>query len=240
MFLNLQGKNIKIKRICVDSRKIKKGDLFLCYKGVNKDGHNYIGQAIKRGAIAVVGEWPKKDINRLYPNIIYKRVPCGRSYWAYLESKFNDFPQKGIKFIGITGTDGKTTTAHFTYTLLKNAGVKAGLISTLGAFYNDKKVPVPAHTTTPPPDIIFSLLKEMKKEGIKVVVLEVTSHALEQKRVYGIPFYSLAITNITPEHLDMHGNYENYIRAKALSFKQSKNVYLNKFGEGVSRIKNIY
>lgn len=238
--------NLKINKqlVCVnnvksDSRKVEKGDLFVCYKGVDVDAHDYIPQAIEKGATVIVGERNVKDIPLLYTNksVKYFKVKDGRAAWSLLESQKYNHPQKKLKIIGITGTDGKTTTSNFIYTLLKNAGKKVGLISTINALYGNKQVSTGLHVTSLDPNDLFKILDQMVKEGIEYLVLEVTSHALIQKRLYGLNFEVCGVTNVTPEHLDAHGSYEQYIKDKALIFNQSKQIVLNKDGVGVAKIR---
>jgi len=138
-----------------------------------------------------------------------------------------------------TGTDGKTTTCTLIYEILKTAGKKVGIISTVGAGYKGKNIFIDSHTTTPSPDILFKLLKDMVDAGTEYVVLEVSSHGLVQKRIHGINFIACAVTNVTPEHLDIHGNYKSLVKDKALIFKVSDAVFLNKNGIGIGRIKKF-
>src|SRR3989344_6815439 len=145
-------------------------------------------------------------------------------------------PEAKLKFIGITGTDGKTTTSNFVYEILKSAGKKVGIVSTVSAKYADTVISTGLHTTSPDPDVLFELLRAMVDAGIEYVVLEVTSHALIHKRFFGIHFEVCGVTNVTPEHLDAHGSYEQLIKDKALLFEVSSTIVLNKNGTGISEI----
>ncbi len=138
------------------------------------------------------------------------------------------FPSKGMKIIGITGTDGKTTTASLIYHILKNAGRKAALISTVSAIVDGEMFDTGFHVTTPDPFQIQWYLKKAQKAGMEYVVLEVTSHALDQNRVFGIPFAIGILTNITREHLDYHKTYERYVDAKLKLLLSSKTAIINK------------
>lgn len=126
----------------------------------------------------------------------------------------NNFPSKKLKIIGVTGTDGKTTTANMIYHILEKSGCKVGMVSTIGAKYNGKEMETGFHVTSPDPKSIQSFLKQMVKDGIEIVVLETTSHALDQFRYFGIKFDIAVFTNITHEHLDYHQTYEKYVEAK--------------------------
>jgi UDP-N-acetylmuramoyl-L-alanyl-D-glutamate--2,6-diaminopimelate ligase len=138
------------------------------------------------------------------------------------------FPSRGMKIIGVTGTDGKTTTANLLYHILIQSGYKASLISTVGAVINDKSSDIGLHITTPGRFALQSYMKKSKKAGVHYVILEITSHGLDQHRAYGIPIAVGVLTNVSNEHLDYHKNYTRYIAAKAKLLKQAKVAVLNK------------
>lgn len=148
---------------------------------------------------------------------------------AILANIIYGFPSKSLKIIGVTGTDGKTTTVHLIYHILKSAGMKADLISTVSA--------PGLHTTTPDPWMLQKLLRQMADRGIKYVILESTSHGLDQHRLWGIEFYIGVITNITHEHLDYHRTYENYLKAKAKLLENVKFAVLNKDDASYAKLK---
>ncbi|HEX8931961.1 MAG TPA: UDP-N-acetylmuramyl-tripeptide synthetase [Patescibacteria group bacterium] len=147
------------------------------------------------------------------------------------------FPSRGMTIIGVTGTDGKTTTASIIYHVLVNAGKKAALISSVGAVINGKASDTGFHVTTPGRFDIQKYLIQAKKAGVKYVVLEITSHALDQYRVFGIPFAVGVITNVTREHLDYHRTYNNYVHTKAKLLKAAQIAILNKDDQSYQRIK---
>ena len=159
-------------------------------------------------------------------------------FWqAILALVLYGFPGRGMTIIGVTGTDGKTTTASIIYHCLISAGKKAALISSVGAIMNGKASDIGLHVTTPGRFAVQSYLKKAKKAGVKYVVLEVTSHALDQHRVFGIPFAVGVITNITREHLDYHKTYNRYVHAKAKLIKAAKIGIINKDDGSFLRLK---
>ncbi|PJC23399.1 UDP-N-acetylmuramoyl-L-alanyl-D-glutamate--2,6-diaminopimelate ligase [candidate division WWE3 bacterium CG_4_9_14_0_2_um_filter_35_11] len=232
MKIEVNGNSYEVNEIRTDSRKVQKGDLFIAYKGVKVDGHDYINQAIENGANVIVYDEGSPSSKRA--TLI--KVENSREIWANLMSQKYDNPQKNLKFIGITGTDGKTTTSNFIYEILKGAGKKVGIISTVSAKYGDIEISTGLHTTSPGPDVLFKILSEMVDDNVEYVVLEVTSHALIHKRFFGIHFEVCGVTNVTPEHLDAHGSYEQLIKDKALLFEASNVITLNKSGTGISEI----
>lgn len=147
------------------------------------------------------------------------------------------FPHRGMTIIGVTGTDGKTTTANLIYHILTAAGEKAAVVSTVGTEINGKKSDLGFHVTTPGRFTIQAYLQRAKKEGVKYVVLESTSHALDQHRVYGIPFSVGVLTNVTREHLDYHKTYQRYVHAKARLLRASKVAIINKDDQSYHQLK---
>jgi len=147
---------------------------------------------------------------------------------AYFYLLYYRFPQKKLHIVGITGTDGKTTTANFLYQLLSRNGYKVGLISTINAQIGDKKIDTGFHVTSPAPQVVIKLLNQMVQSGIEYAVLEVTSHGLSQNRFAGIHFDYGVITNITSDHLDYHKTYKNYLYAKAKLILKSTLTFINK------------
>ncbi|MBE9524624.1 MAG: UDP-N-acetylmuramoyl-L-alanyl-D-glutamate--2,6-diaminopimelate ligase, partial [Chloroflexi bacterium] len=198
-----------ITGIALNSRHVREGYLFVALRGTNVDGHNYIEDAIQRGAAAVVGT---KLIGEL--PVSYFRVDDARSALAEISAAFYDFPARKLTMIGVTGTDGKTTTANFIFSILKAAGIKAGMITTVNAVIGDQILDTGFHVTTPEAPEVQRYLTQMVEAGLTHVVLETTSHGLEQQRVGACDFDFGVVTNITHEHLDYHGSYEAYLAAK--------------------------
>jgi UDP-N-acetylmuramoyl-L-alanyl-D-glutamate--2,6-diaminopimelate ligase len=218
MIINdLPSLEISLTGIKIDSRLVSKGDLYLAVVGTQVDGHSYIEDAVSRGAAAVVGSEPASSYKGL--GSPYLQVEDTRLALAELAAAWFDFPARKMIIIGVTGTDGKTTTANLIYQILLAAGIKAGLISTVNAIIGDKVLDTGFHVTTPEAMDLQFYLSEMVKENITHVVLEATSHGLAQKRVATCEFDIGAVTNITHEHLDYHGDYQAYFVAKAELFR---------------------
>ncbi len=206
--------DINISQICSDSRQVTPGALFVAYRGVGVDGHRYVADAVRRGAAAVVCEQPIDT-----PGAPIVRVTDGRSALAWLHAAWYGHPSRSMTVIGVTGTDGKTTTCNLIYSVLKTAGIRAGMISTVNAVIGGVVYETGLHTTTPDSADVQRLLAQMRDAGTEVAVLETTSHGLAQHRVTGVVFDAAVVTNITHEHLDFHGNYEAYREAKAMLFR---------------------
>jgi UDP-N-acetylmuramoyl-L-alanyl-D-glutamate--2,6-diaminopimelate ligase len=202
-----------ITLITTDSRQVIPGALFVAYPGVSVDGHHFIADAIERGAVAIVGE---RDLADIIPN--YLKVRDGREACAWLNAAWHAFPARKLIMIGVTGTDGKTTTSNLIHAILTAANIKAGLISTVNAVIGDRVLDTGLHTTTPDADDVQRYLAEMVAAGMTHCVLETTSHGLAQHRVDACEFDVAVVTNITHEHLDVHGSLEAYRAAKGILF----------------------
>ncbi len=204
-----------VTQITSDSRQVKPGTLFVATKGVSSDGHDFIDKAISLGAIAVIGEHSSKAaLNSRTPFI---QVSDSKEALGILASAFHDHPSRSMLLIGVTGTSGKTTTTYIIESILKSAGHKVGLIGTV-QFRIANKV-LPSTHTTPGAVELQELLGQMRDEGCTAVVMEVSSHALKQKRTAGLCFDGMVFTNLTPEHLDYHPDMEDYFQSKAILFK---------------------
>ncbi len=217
--LSRTGGDVEIHTIAADSRQVQPGDLFVAIPGVSVDGHRFIAEAIAEGAVAVVGERPPQELSAPWPAFTYVQVPNAREAWGWLCATWHGFPSRKMTLVGVTGTDGKTTTTNLVYHILQAAGINAGMVSTVNARIGDEESDTGLHTTTPDPPDIQAYLAQMVEAGATHAVLEVTSHGLAQHRVAGCDFDVAAVTNITHEHLDAHGSLEAYQQAKARLFE---------------------
>ncbi|HEV8637092.1 MAG TPA: UDP-N-acetylmuramoyl-L-alanyl-D-glutamate--2,6-diaminopimelate ligase [Chloroflexota bacterium] len=205
----------EIVSIQTDGRRVGPCDLFVAYRGVALDLHRFVPQAVRNGAIAVVAERPvrvPKSVTRVV-------VPSGRAAWALLSAAWHGFPSRRLAVVGVTGTDGKTTTASLIDAVLGASGRRVGLVTTVAARIDGRAVDTGLHTTTPDPPDAQAFLAEMVERGTEIAVLETTSHALALEKVLGVDYDVAVVTNVTPEHLDFHGTFEAYLEAKATLFE---------------------
>lgn len=208
-------KDVDITGISYNSKTTKKGDIFICLTGEHTDGHEYAKNAVDNGAVALLAEKIVQGVD--VPQII---VTSTRHKIADISDRFYSSPSKGINLIGITGTNGKTTVTHLIQKIFEENNRKCALIGTLGykltsnGEYRDAK-----HTTPQAPELQATLRMIKDVEKIDNVVMEVSSHALEQNRVGGCRFNGAVLTNLTQDHLDYHITMENYFKAKAILFE---------------------
>jgi len=203
----------EIEGIAYDSRQVRPGFLFVALHGQNREGTDFIGDAIQRGAIAIVSEHneaPRRDIT-------FIRVEDARRALAEIACAFYGEPSRNLQMIGVTGTNGKSTITFMARDILQNAGLKPGLIGTIRYEIGERSIPA-SRTTPEAPDIQF-MLDQMLKAGCKSAVMEVSSHGLDQKRAWGIDFDVGVFTNLTQDHLDYHKTMEQYFAAKTLLFR---------------------
>ena len=212
-------KNVKVKNeytdrevtdVTSDSRQVKEGFLFVCIKGASFDGHSVAQQMLDIGAVAVVCEYDLGVENQII-------VDDTRKAYSPICASFFGNPADSLKLIGLTGTNGKTTTTFLIKQILENVGKKVGLIGTVQNMVGDEVYP--AHYTTPDPHELQSLFRKMVDAGCEYCIMEVSSQALAQGRVEGIHFHIGAFTNLTLDHLDYHKTWENYFESKKLLFK---------------------
>lgn len=201
-----------ITGIAVDSRQVKPGDLFFATSD-NVDGHQYIPQAVENGAAAVVGTKPLEDVGAPYI-----QVDDTRGAMAHISAAFYEFPANDLTLIGVTGTDGKTSTVNLIYQILLAADLNTGMISTVNARIGDEEMDTGLHVTTPEVFDLQRYLRQMVDAGLTHAVLETTSHGLAARRALGKDFDIAVVTNITHEHLNDHGSYEAYREAKGKLF----------------------
>ena len=223
------NKDVEITGIEHDSRKIKFGNVFVCMEGVHVDGHKFINQAKQKGAVAIITA--RQDFHTDELPIL--KVPNMLKSLAVIVPYFYDYPSKNFRVIGVTGTNGKTTTTYMIRAILMAAGFKVGLIGTIQMMIGDEVFPV--KNTTPNVIDMQHTLNEMSEKKVDFVVMEVSSHALAENRIAGIEFDTAIFTNLTQDHLDYHKTMENYRDAKAKLFdlvsragtKPNKNAVIN-------------
>lgn len=211
----------KVQNIRYDNRKIEQGDAFVCVKGFKVDGHSFIGDAIKKGAKTLIVQ---EDVS-VQEDITIIKVRDTRKALAIMSSNYFGNPKDKLKIIGITGTNGKTTSAFIIKSILEKAGFMTGLIGTIANYIGNKKVD--AVRTTPESYELHELFKNMVDAGVEYCVMEVSSHSLELDRVYGIQFEEGIFTNLTRDHLDFHKTFENYYNAKFKLFERSNHSIIN-------------
>jgi len=210
----VSGDDAEITSIERDSRRVQEGALFVCISGAHVDAHSFIPNAARAGARAILTERETVDVP---DGLSVLHVPNLQEALDTIVPYFYDYPARSMRIIGITGTNGKTTTSYLVRAILRHAGRRVGLIGTIQVMMEDEVFPT-ANTT---PDVIVmqQLLAEMRTRGMDAVVMEVSSHALDQGRVAGIEFDTAVFTNLTQDHLDYHKTMENYARAKARLFE---------------------
>lgn len=212
----------KISGIAYDSRVVASGDLFFCISGLARDGHGFLGQAVANGAAAAVVEhWVDSEVAQV-------RVPCARAAMAWCASAFYGHPTSKLMLVGVTGTNGKTTTTFLVDSILRCAGLKTGLVGTVEYRIGDEVLPVTR--TTPEAADLQRLFREMLDAGVQVVAMEVSSHAIDLHRVDECDFDVLVFTNLTQDHLDYHRTIEEYAAAKKSIFER---------GTGSAHVINI-
>lgn len=210
--------NMQIVGITSDSREIKEGYAFVCIKGVTDDGHNYAEVAAEKGAAVVITEQKMGVKNEI-------TVSDTRAIYADMCANWFGRPADSLRLIGVTGTNGKTSITYMLKSILEHAGYKVGLIGTIQNLIGDETLP--AKNTTPGVYELNRLFALMKEKGCQYAVMEVSSHALDQKRVCNLCFDAAIFTNLTQDHLDYHITMENYLAAKKRLFKMCKTAIVN-------------
>ncbi len=206
----------EIKDICSDSRKVGAANLFVAVKGFASDGHNFIKSAVEKGACAIVYEDKEKLKDVDVSGLTLIEVANSRHALAILASEFYDNPSNKLKLVGITGTNGKTTTATLLHQLFTNLGYHCGLLSTIANYVGKRKFET--KNTTSDPLTINSLLKDMVDDGCEFCFMEVSSIGIEQERIEGLKFKVGIFSNLTHDHLDYHKTFAEYLRCKKLFF----------------------
>ncbi|MCM2674825.1 UDP-N-acetylmuramoyl-L-alanyl-D-glutamate--2,6-diaminopimelate ligase [Alkalicoccobacillus plakortidis] len=224
--LTPEQKQIQIQHVEMDSRNVTSGSLFICIKGYTVDGHDFADKAIEQGAAAIIAE---RSLDVSVPLIL---VDDAKRAMARIASHFYDEPTKKLQLIGVTGTNGKTSTTHILDQILRDADQKTGLIGTMYTKIDDQFFDTA--NTTPESLVLQQTFNNMNQAGVDTAVMEVSSHALHHGRVRGCDFDIAVFTNLTPDHLDYHETMEKYLFAKSLLFSQLGNTY-----EGKKAVINI-
>ncbi len=215
----------EIKYITIDSRNVRKNTLFVCIEGLTVDGHIFIENAIKSGAVAILVQ---KDITNIPKDITIIKVNNTRNALSYIASNFYNNPVNKCELIGVTGTNGKTSSTYFMESILKENNKNVGIIGTIDTRINGEKVEIDFATSTTPDSIeLQHILNYMVEKNVDNVIMEVSSHALELHKVDGFSFKTSIFTNLTQDHLDLHVTMENYKKAKGKLFAMSQNSIIN-------------
>lgn len=207
--------DVMVDEVIFDSRKAAPGKVFVAVAGTRTDGHNFIAEVVKAGVSAVICE---RMPETTHAEVALAEVENSSEVLACMAANFYDHPSTQLRLVGITGTNGKTTTATLLYKLFKDLGYKAGLISTIRNHVHDREIP--ATHTTPDAIVLNALLREMVDEGCEYCFMEVSSHAVVQHRITGLQFTGGVFTNLTHDHLDFHKTFDAYLKAKKTFFDQ--------------------
>ena len=212
------GPDVQLAAIVEHTAYVKSGACFVARVRTGTDGHPYIGRALELGASLILGQYDPAGLDVDLAGVPYLRAEDTAVAEAWLAAAWFGFPSRELVMIGVTGTDGKTTTANLLFSILNQAGLKVGMLSTIKAAIGDEEEPLALHVTTPEAPVIQGYLRRMVEAGVSHCILEATSHGLAQDRVGAIEFDVAVITNVTHEHLDYHGGFEEYIAAKEKLF----------------------
>ena len=215
----LIGEDVEVKELRYNSRKVEKGDVFCCVVGTFADGHKYAAQAVEAGAAALVVE---RQLDIDVPQVLVENT---RIAMAEMAAEYYGNPADEMIMVGITGTNGKTSTSYMLKSIAERMGKKVGLIGTIRNMIGD--IIIDTERTTPESVDLQGILRRMRDEKVDVVIMEVSSHSLDQKRVHGINYDVGCFTNLTQDHLDYHKTFENYFAAKKLLFAQCKKAVIN-------------
>ena len=237
--------NLEVTYISSDHRKVNKNYIFVAINGSKRNGVDFINFAIENGATVIITQ-DKKACNENIPYILVENV---RNSITRMWSNFYYNPEKSLKVVAITGTNGKTSSAYYLYNIIRSAGFSCGLISTIDCLINDKKIDLKkdgvvsdenSNMTTPDPEVLFYILNLMRNSDIKFAIMEASSHALEQNRLGGIEIEIGAFTNLSNEHLDYHKSMGEYFKAKEKLMEMSKTCVINADDEYGDRILKKY
>ena len=209
----LGNAEVNISGIQYDSRALQSGDVFFAVKGTSTDGHHFISMAVQKGAKVIICETIPDQAG---PDVTYVKVADSAFALGVASSNYYDSPSGNLKLVGVTGTNGKTTTATLLYRMFRLLGYKAGLLSTVCNQIND--IEYEATHTTPDPIQLNRFLSDMVQKGCEYCFMEVSSHALDQKRIAGLQYAGAIFSNLTHDHLDYHKTFDHYLKSKKLLF----------------------
>jgi UDP-N-acetylmuramoyl-L-alanyl-D-glutamate--2,6-diaminopimelate ligase len=209
---------VEISRLVEHTDDVVPGACFVARIRAGSDGHDYIGRAVERGASLILAQRPVQMVSGRDASVVYLQVPDTAVTLAWLAAAWEGFPSRQLVMIGVTGTDGKTSTVTLLFSILREAGLRTGLLSTIKAVIGEEEEPLALHVTTPEAPVVQRHLRRMVDAGLTHCILEATSHGLAQHRVTAVDFDYAIVTNITHEHLDYHGSYEAYFAAKSRLF----------------------
>ncbi len=212
--------NLDINGIEYNSNKVLKGFAFICIQGFGVDRHLYIEDAVKNGAFVIIAE---RDVETFGAALI--KLENARIALSVMSKNFYEKSDEKLKLIGVTGTNGKTTSTYMIKSVLETLGIKTGLIGTIANYVSDEKIKTTS--TTPEALELHKLFHKMANESVEYCIMEVSSHSLALNRVYGLNFYASIFTNLTQDHLDFHKTFENYLNEKAKLFSMSKYCIIN-------------
>ncbi len=234
----LSGSAVDVKGISSDSRKIKKGYLFAALKGVSIDGRDFIADAIANGAAAILLEDGSRSLIEIPSSVTSVLVADGRKALGLIAAKYYGNPSGKLNLVGITGTNGKTTTSYILEAIVEAEGRSPGVIGTVNYRFAGKNIPAP--NTTPEPSELQRILADMLDAGTTDCIMEVSSHAIDQERIAGCSFDTVVFTNLTMDHLDYHGTMEEYGRVKERLFtNRSTNGSESGATKSISAVINI-
>lgn len=216
--------NIEIESISSDSRSAGEKSLFVCIRGRSYDGHSFVREAVARGAVAILAE---DELPSLPSGVTAIYTPDSAAALARLWDAWYCHPARGMKLVAVTGTNGKTTTTFMLDAVFSSSMRKTGIIGTVFCRTPKRQLEVPKGMTTPNPDVLYRVLAQMREDGAEYVFIEASSHALVLGRLEPLTFEAAVFTNLTPEHLDFHGNIENYFLAKASLLGKCKTAFIN-------------
>ena len=219
------GPDITLTHLTEKTSEVRPGACFVARVRTSSDGHPWIGKAIELGASMILAQRAPADLDLAIPDtVVYLQVEDTAATLAWLAAAWYGFPSQHLTVIGVTGTDGKSSTCRLLHEVLLATGLKAGLLSTIKAVIGHKEEPLELHVTTPEAPVVQSYLRRMVDAGLTHCVLETTSHSLAQHRVTAVHFDTAVVTNITHEHIDYHGSHAAYFAAKARLFQLATRI----------------